>query len=293
MSSITKEISSGIDYLTCSLKPSPTGENLFWALAKSIKDHSVLRGCDERRWRFYGYEGFILTDGGVGHFAYGDHHTQGYLVQMSGEFSLRYWLDFVNCATNISRIDIKTDAELFVPKADMAKECYDWIAESEYGRKKFSLIQGLNTGQTLYVGSRLSEQFGRLYDKSAESGSAELGRVWRYEVEFKGGRAKAVALELSRIANESPIQEFYASIAATCYDWFDKRHVPPVWDRKGQAIKRLSIVAESEMGKVAWIRQQVSPTVKRLITRGKGLEVIDALGLREFYELTPLPGEDL
>jgi hypothetical protein len=44
--------------------------------------------------------------------------------------------------------------------------------------------------QTLYIGSRKSEIFWRVYDKAEELGRPELAPLWRIELELKGERAR-------------------------------------------------------------------------------------------------------
>lgn len=58
--------------------------------------------------------------------------------------------------------------------------------------RNFSLMENSNGGKTLYVGSRSSERFIRLYDKASESGLD--GVLWhRLELETKGMVARSVA----------------------------------------------------------------------------------------------------
>lgn len=285
---LTKRMTSGVDYLTASMRPTEANEGLFYAMSRAIRQSPKYELSQDNPWFFRGYRGFILLAGGSGHFAYGEHPTQGYLVQMSGDYSLKLWLNFVNVADNVSRIDIKTDCELTSGEWEqLGKYYYDHLQENYSGGRGYTLVMGKSgKGQTLYIGSRKSDQYGRVYDKSAETGRV-AGKLWRFEVEYKRKYAKGVADRLAEIANEETPSVLGEAINATLYDWFDKRGVPPIFDRKGAAIDRVSSSFDGTMGKVEWIRKQVSPTVKRLILSGQGQVVIDALELDKFYEVTP------
>jgi len=66
---------------------------------------------------------------------------------------------------------------------------------SARGRK---LMEGEDGGRTLYVGSRQSDKFFRIYDKAIETG--DRSRPWtRFELEIKGDTAKKVAFEFAAL----------------------------------------------------------------------------------------------
>lgn len=285
MQAVTQPYAVGVDFLTATLKQEEG--YYFYEVVKSIKKLDMFQECEERHWRFYGYSGFLLSAGRDGHLAYGDHNYNGYIIQLSGVFSLKYWLQFVNVATNVSRIDIKVDCRLDKANEELALEYYNYILEHNHRGRKYSIVMTKQGGQTLYVGARASDQFGRLYDKSAEERSDVLGKIWRYEVEFKKQKAKAIADELAKRANIQPIEMFSQDIVATVYDWFDERVVPPVFRRNGQAILGVKAEIDAKMGKMLWLRKQVSPSVRSLLNRGCGQDVIEALGLDAFYDFVP------
>jgi len=65
------------------------------------------------------------------------------------------------------------------------------------GQMKTHRIEGSPDGRTLYIGSRSSDRFVRIYDKTAESKGAYPPRTWRWEVEYKYPRAGGVATRLA------------------------------------------------------------------------------------------------
>lgn len=288
---LTKPMDSSVDYLTCSMKPTEQAQGLFYAMAMAIRQNPDFNQSEAKPWFFRGYKGFQLLSGNSGHFAYGEHSHQGFLVQMSGEYSSKFWLTFVSVADNTSRIDLKTDCELYEPNQNWAQICYHNLLDaSGQGGRSFTLLMGnRGRGQTLYVGSRKSDQFGRFYDKSAQMGET-AGRVWRYEVEFKKKRAKAVADIFAKIGNEEDRDTLANRIAQEVYWWFDCRGVPPLFDWKGARASKIEVNYDGQIGKIDWIRKQVSPTVKRLIMAGRGEDVIDALGIRDYFSMPQRPG---
>lgn len=85
------------------------------------------------------------------------------------------------------RLDLAIDAY------DTGIDIYKLFRELVEGKaitkvKKYNLITG-NHGDTLYIGSRESEQFIRIYDKAKEQGDFKSDRV-RIEIELKGSRAE-------------------------------------------------------------------------------------------------------
>jgi len=70
--------------------------------------------------------------------------------------------------------------------------------------KKYNLITG-NQGDTLYIGSRESEQFIRIYDKAKEQGDFESDKI-RIEIELKGSRAIQMAEYISNATEPEAIR---------------------------------------------------------------------------------------
>jgi len=70
--------------------------------------------------------------------------------------------------------------------------------------RTFGKIESNDGGYTIYVGSRQSERFVRIYDKAAESKLS--GKLWfRFEIETKGMVARAVATSLRQSNNWSGV----------------------------------------------------------------------------------------
>lgn len=99
------------------------------------------------------------------------------------------------------------DAGLRISRLDLAKDLtgqeidgqavYQSLKSGIGGgtARNISRIENAQGGQTIYVGSRQSERFVRLYDKAQETGDTSK-QWWRLEVETKGETARIIASAL-------------------------------------------------------------------------------------------------
>ena len=273
----------GVDYFTITCQLSNAEQ--VWKQAKRIAQ-DLDGALKQRQWRFFGYQGFVYSAGSSGHFAYGDSGSelQGAIVQASGEMAQRYVTTFFMDVARWSRIDLTVDCELKTPEPTLCLGYYDWIIANTGKSRRYSLIQSNLGGQTLYVGSRASEEFGRVYDKGAESGGGfPLGALWRYEVELKGDAAKSAASSLmSHTLRQSSTTH---AIAVTVFDWFDRRNVPPRFSRRlSDGLDLKAVATNRGSDRLVWLRKQVSPTVRDMLASGDR-RVLDALGVTEYYNL--------
>src|SRR3989304_5980210 len=126
--------------------------------------------------------------------------TDGCIMMLSGQDAAINWLPALALAQNVTRLDLAVTVSLADPITDVAKRAYAWVLTDPHScpgkKRKYSYVENSSGGQTVYIGSRASDQFGRLYDKGCESAKdacAPPGLLWRYEVEFKAYRAKKLA----------------------------------------------------------------------------------------------------
>jgi hypothetical protein len=115
----------------------------------------------------------------------------------------------------------------------------------------WNLIDG-STGQTLYLGSRQSEQFMRIYDKGRETGD---GSNWkRIELELKGSRAEMFAKETARRVEHETAQATRQAI----------KHLVsfngPTWlSIVGNLAIGIAKAQEGQTDTVAWLLWSVAP----------------------------------
>jgi hypothetical protein len=91
------------------------------------------------------------------------------------------------------RIDLAIDVHDGALNFAALRGCLE-TGEASTRSKTYNSLTG-SSGETIYVGSRVSEQFLRIYDKAAEQG--ERGNWKRIELELKGSRAMTMARELA------------------------------------------------------------------------------------------------
>jgi hypothetical protein len=144
--------------------------------------YDVEIGEPVKKQEFYGFLGMRWEKDSYGTRFVGTRDTDGYSMISCSGYAAHIEaerLRFLSC-WRPSRIDIAVDIERHfdVPGAYTA-----WQGKS---RTKITAIED----QTLYIGSRKSEIFWRVYDKAEELGRPELAPLWRIELELKGERAR-------------------------------------------------------------------------------------------------------
>jgi len=157
-----------------------------------------------------------------------------------------------------TRIDIATDIVL-----DQPFDIGGWYSmlqskKVETRAKKNSLMLS-STGKTLYVGSRTSEKFLRIYDKGGEQGE-EKGLWLRAELEVKGRSAGRLAEEIFRRGIDiipKIINGFCSFDSALWHDWIgsDVERIPS--ERKDTDTKK-------------WLLDIPAKALARLIANGDG-----------------------
>lgn len=269
-----------VDWLTVTAKGTDAREKMYQTM-QSYRTTAGMNGETVNKWHFKGYAGLRMYG-----FRWGTRSDSDILMLSGGDADEMFSI-LAGEVENVTRLDLAVTCQLSTKHERIAQECYDWVMgnlpNSQLRKRKYTLYQNSAGGETLYVGSRASDQAGRLYDKAAEQGmTKQRGKLWRYEVEFKRPRAKHVYEALKhRWPEHGPTQ----LIIGTVYDWFNSRDVPPIFNRTADSIS-LEICAKltSDAIKLAWLSEQVRPTVARLIKHGKIEQVFYALELME-----PLP----
>jgi Putative phage replication protein RstA len=279
--SVAQETTAQVDWLTVTTKDWPVREELFALQMDMVKYHSQI-GNRIHPWKFKGYQG-IRAQG----FRWGRRDDSD-IVMLSGVDAQTFWPMALQLGQNISRIDLAVTVLVSSPLPDWAWGIYQTLEGAVDGKKpcrRMTFYKNNTGGQTLYVGSRASDQFGRLYDKGREAVedlAIDPGLLWRYEVEFKGKRAKTVALQLRRQLGD--VGTIPGMIAKTVQLWFFSRGVP-ILDvvREGDLLDlEVSARVTDDTTTLDWLSNQVRPSVLRLKARGKMRQVVKALGLDEF-----------
>lgn len=271
---------ASIDWLTVTAKDEEH-QRLLLSEAQRLFSASKAAGNVQRPWKFSGYDGWSIQ--GV---RYGQ-RSDSTILMLSGHAASLNWEPALSFCDNITRIDLALTVTLAEPWPGIAKTAYEFIVgpgktDNRFTRK-FSLVVNSEGGETLYIGSRASDQFGRLYDKGREQGEAlnlPAGKIWRYEVEFKSYRASKVGsqlLERSKQCNGLVVN----AMADTVYLWFMARGILPISHKSDEVPFALDVSAKVTDDEVtlSWLSTSVSPAVRRLFQNGKKRETLLALGL--------------
>jgi DNA relaxase NicK len=131
-------------------------------------------------------------------------------------------------------------------------------------------------GYTLYIGSRSSASFMRLYNKGAEAKDAYYTGSWRYEVETHNVVATAAAIELA-MGNVSIELSIIATVATYCRE--RGLFVPWHASKELSVLRPLPSLETDDLRSLRWLATQVKPTVQRLLRAGYTSDIAQALGL--------------
>lgn len=151
----------------------------------------------------------------------------------------------------VTRIDLAVD----IPTAFDFRGFFDCARAGglDTRARKASIIDS-DSGTTVYIGSRTSEQYLRIYDKAAE---ARLeGDLTRIELEAKGSTANGIAHYLA----SAGFDNMPAIIRAFC-DWPSN----PRWVEIWSGIQAIGIPHEQRQRDTErWLLKTVIPAIKRL-----------------------------
>lgn len=255
---------ASVDYLTATASNDKASGNLLHRLY-DVLGPDRLHEYIWKPWRFKGFAG-RSTEG----VRYGVRGEES-IVILSGSRASAHWADIAGLATNVTRIDLALTVELEAPMPHLAREFYAEAMES--GNANYGYVTTTRGGSTLYVGSRTSQFYGRLYDKSAEQGQ-ESGKVWRWEIEVKKPKSRTAVVAL--MDQDKPAEWIHNYVHA----WFTMRGIecPQPGLYLDTALEIGAIVKTTDKT-IAWLRSQVKPAVHKLITAGFKDQVQEALGL--------------
>lgn len=269
---------AGVDWLTVTVKD-PERQGLLCDEANRLMDGLKWQGYTQKVWRFKRYNGYMC-----GSVRWGT-REDGSILMLSGEEASLNWPVALAWCDNCSRIDLAVTVTLIAAQPHIARDAYELLVPPNSDVKaprKMTFITTNDGGETFYIGSRMSDQYGRLYDKGKEmreNTDIEPGLIWRYEVEFKQYRAQRIAKELLKYAKTS--ENYTENLGETVYKWFLSRGVSPIFAAYNEQPFHTEVYAKLSDDDVTlrWLSTQVAPSVARLNRNGKGKSVLEALGL--------------
>lgn len=179
----------GVDWITVTAQGGNKARSLFGAGDWLLRD--VMRlGNIKKPWSMSGFNGYK-----AGHVQCGTRADE-VIVRLGGDTAHDHWRDVYADADNCTRIDCQATYRLACEVEPVIRRHFAQAKRISENRRKaptLSILSTNNGPSTLYFNRRVSESFGRIYDKGAESGLELLGRCIRYEVEYKGSEARRVS----------------------------------------------------------------------------------------------------
>lgn len=275
-----------IDWVTATSNRDEHG-TVWWEHYVNYRRRAMEEGDEERSYNNGFYAGVR-----IGHMQWGYSDHLGYILICSSEEAERQWSIMMPAKHRITRLDLCVDLEY--PEPIMLARINHRKRESLPSTKipVYSLWENSRGGSTFYVGSRQSQQFGRLYDKGIESGRRDQGLMWRAEVEIKKPLSGKIAQELA----DMPTLKRKEAILQFVLGWFNKRFVE-LGVKSEESIPMVLATSKritTNEKRLTWLRSQVAPTIHRLMDAGMGTEALGALGisyedLRDIFGTKILP----
>lgn len=270
-------LEAGLDWFSATLpKSHPLGGTTYdTAMAFLEKQHA--EGNAAKQCSLLGYKGAICGKCFVGE------REDGLLLRSTSGVSTSYYEHCYLPDMHVSRLDLHVTVWLENLTEHYGRQCRASAvsyreSHPREAKRKITTIDSVDGGYTLYLGSKSSEHFCRLYDKGAESGEAYYSDAWRFEVELHNNSATEAARYL--LENRSGLE---GVVCSTVYTYYAQRGIVVPWTAN-QALNALRSAVSLETDdarSLRWLAAQVKPTVARLIQSGYTSSVLEALGLAE------------
>ena len=247
-------VSAGIDYVTAT-SSSETERIFLRGVGFDAIHQARADGNRAEPWGWNGYRGWQSRGVSLGD------RDDGSIVRLSSDRAASLGGEILRSGVNVTRVDLQSTIR-FDSDAEGVADTHarEVLGAQQRGGKRIRIghLRGFGRGDTLMLGSRQSNYYGRCYDKGRESGDERYRHCWRYEVECKGDGAQAARKAIT--AGEDVAK----TAAAVVHDWFRNRGCA-VRYRPGLAGPLPPIGAShSDLDSwLAWMLTQVRPGVQR------------------------------
>ena len=270
-------LSVGVDWITATANQRTNCLAIAERAAKLLKSE-VNSGCFKKPWGMSGFNGWKAGQVQLGK------RDKEVIVRLSGRMAQLHWRKIYEVANNISRFDIECTTRTAASAGRRISRHWQEAKRCQRKRKRpttVGLYRCNDNSATLYLGKRTSGRFGRVYDKGRESGEEQFREAVRYELEAKGECANIIAHEVASSRRQMSL------IAGYVAGFFSDRglSLPERWEpehHSGVARSRSDIDR-----KLAWFNSSIRGSVSACVSRGKLVEVIEALGMSHLVQ--PIP----
>jgi hypothetical protein len=270
-------VSAGVDWITCTARGKDARKRLESA-ADGLLHEEAGRGVEVTPARLRDYVGWRVP--GI----ISAKRRDDSICVLSASHALAHWQTVARHATNVSRLDLQVTVWTHGEQPALSRWYYQRVKRLPPSRgrpRSFSLIQTHPHGDTLYVGKRKSDCFGRVYDYATAHAQGPPRTQWRYEVEYKRHLASHHANSLlGERVHRSRVEQIVAQ-------WYDARGVRPAWSIEESSHLENVATREIERDAMLWFQTSVSKTVAREIRRNGVVAVLDALQLSQYVIVKP------
>lgn len=259
----------GVDWLTCTA----TGGFAVDGLEAIARRELLLQKEAGQTIRPASWQGYVGHRGE--NIFYGCRPKEAALT-LSGASPLPLIKECIEAATNVSRIDLQITVRHEQPYMSYGKLAYSLLEDggTRPGRKPIiTRIHKTAPGETISVGSRLSDQYGRVYDHGVKHGTSAPGTAWRHEVEFKRDSALHIARQITLP------DKALDSIARTVYLWYASRGLRLMEREPSGSLMESVGTVRNDPGGIEWLRRNVQSTVLKAVHTHGLAATLDALGL--------------
>jgi len=265
-------IDAGIDYLTAFAEKGFRSLE-FERTADALAEYEISAG---QRLRPALIEGFAGSKGE--HWFHG-RRDDGNMLVLSGPLSARGATDVIPFATNVSRIDVQVTIQTPPAQESFVVDGWKMLESKSAARGRpgsYEIRVRRPRGETLYVNSRRSDRYGRVYDWGAAHKMAVPKSIWRFELELK----RRMALNCAMACRQLPSVGTHCSRLVEGF--FNSKGVDTPW-RIGDGDLASLPLAESKTRKtLTWFESCLSITIRKQINLWGADIVLPSLGLSEF-----------
>jgi DNA relaxase NicK len=270
-------IASGVDYISATMQYKRPNAVIWYNRCIHLLEAMVKDGNDMYPARRLGYDGFVC--GG----SFAGAREDGYFCTISGERAQEAFSTVYSGMPHVSRIDVQATFRYDREVTTVARDARDAVIVSNVKlgkarQRNATVIEDLRGGATCYVGSKKGAQFARIYNKETESNEERYKHCWRFEVQLKNALACQTA-ELCKLSEYTQPQW----AASFVRQWLRKRgiFVPYAASAELHALPAINTPASDVETRLQWLRDQVAPSLRRLLKLGLRDTILEALGLSE------------
>jgi DNA relaxase NicK len=265
----------GLDWMTATLPAEATVSGPTYAAAMTYLEMQHKAGNTAKEAVILGYKGVICGKCFVGE------REDGLLLRSTSGGTTGFYEHCYHPVMHVSRLDLQVTVWMTNLVGHIGRIAREHAAKHrklhpKEAKRKISSVDSEDGGYTLYIGSKSSEHFCRLYDKGAESKEEYYAGAWRYEIELHNDAATDAARYI--LENGLSLEKV---VASTVRQYYTARGVYVPWSvtNEANALRPKASLETDDSRSLMWLAAQVRPTVARLAARGYTASVLEALGI--------------